>query len=337
MAIAIQKMYNRSSIEHEISIMLTYELNQLNLLKKKGVSSKLGIPNIPQDISPMRYPGGKAKLSRFIALFIVSNDLSGCTLVEPFCGGAGGTLPLLLAGLIDKIILNDINPNIAAFWRSLVKKPDSLISLVESEPVNLDSWHHWRNIYFNPEGFTDLERGFSAFFLNRTNRSGMLHAGPIGGRDQSHEKYTIDCRFNKANLIKRIELIALHAKKIKVTEVDACKTLNRRTEDELIYADPPYVQEGKNIYSKFCFTEADHARFAKKIKRIRSHWLLSYDDHPLIHSLYSSSGINIVELSYAINKARIGRELLIASTNSRQPNLKDTQDSIVQPFDFAVV
>lgn len=302
--------------------MLTYDFNQLNLLKKRSVGVSLGIPHIPQDVSPMRYPGGKAKLARFMALFIVTNKLEGCTLVEPFCGGAGGTLPLLIAGVIDKLVLNDLNPCIAAFWRCIAKDPSSFISMIESEPVNLDSWHHWRNIYFSQNGHTDLEKGFSAFFLNRTNRSGMLHAGPIGGRVQSNEKYTIDCRFNKETLIKRIELISRHAKKIKVTEHDACKSLDRRNEDEFIYADPPYVQEGKNIYNKFCFSDSDHTRFAKKIMRSRAHWLLSYDDHPLIHKLYSSSGMNIIELSYAINKARVGRELLIASANSRQPNFQ---------------
>ncbi|WP_426607238.1 DNA adenine methylase [Pantoea anthophila] len=307
--------------------MLTYESNHLNLLKKKTVGSQLGIPHIPQDVSPLRYPGGKAKLSRFIALFIVSNKLDGCTLIEPFCGGAGGTLPLLFSGLVNKLILNDLNPSVASFWRCLTRNPDSLISLIESEPVNIESWNHWREVYFSQDGYSELERGFSAFFLNRTNRSGMLHAGPIGGRSQSHKEYTIDCRFNKSNLIKRIENIAHHAKKIKVTEEDACKVLNRRTEADLIYADPPYVQEGKNIYSKFCFTDADHMRFAKKLKRSKAHWLLSYDDHPLIHKLYSSSGINIVELSYAINKARVGRELLIASANSRQPNLQVVEDA----------
>ncbi|WP_297200460.1 DNA adenine methylase [uncultured Pluralibacter sp.] len=312
--------------------MLTYEFNQLNLLKKKAVSVDFGIPHIPQDVSPMRYPGGKAKLSRFMALFIVSNKLDGCTLVEPFCGGAGGTLPLLISGLISKLVLNDLNPCIASFWRTIVKDPSSLISMIESEPVTIDAWHNWRNIYFSPEGCTDLEKGFSAFFLNRTNRSGMLHAGPIGGRNQSHDTYTIDCRFNKENLIKRIELIAKHSKKIKVTEVDACKSLNKRTESDFIYADPPYVQEGRNIYNKFCFSENDHTRFAKKMMRSKSHWLLSYDDHPLIHQLYSSSGMNIIELSYAINKARIGRELLIASANSRQPNLQLSEDTAVPSY-----
>lgn len=316
--------------------MLTYDFNQLNLLKKKSISASLGIPHIPQDISPLRYPGGKAKLSRFMALFIVSNKLDGCTLIEPFCGGAGGTLPLLISGLIDKLVLNDLNPCIASFWRCLVKDTDSLISLIQSEAVNLEAWHHWRNIYHNHEGHTDLEKGFSAFFLNRTNRSGMLHAGPIGGRIQSHENYTIDCRFNKETLIKRIELIAQFANKIKVTENDACISLNRRTEDEFIYADPPYVQEGRNIYNKFSFTEKDHTRFSRKIMRSKAHWLLSYDNHPLIHQLYSSSGMNIIELSYAINKARIGRELLIASANSRQPNLQNLEQVDIQLFNQAM-
>lgn len=317
--------------------MLTYDSSQLNLLKKRSFSSQLGIPHISQDVSPLRYPGGKAKLSRFIALFIVSNKLNGCTLVEPFCGGAGGTLPLLLSGLIDKLILNDLNPCVASFWRCLVNNPSSLINLIESEKVDIEAWHHWRNIYFNSESHTDIEKGFAAFFLNRTNRSGMLHAGPIGGREQSHEKYTIDCRFNRPALIKRIEMISQYSKKIKVTEQDACDSLNKKTVDDLIYADPPYVQEGKNIYNKFCFTDSDHTRFAKKIKRSKAHWLLSYDDHPLIHKLYSSTGINIVELSYAINKARIGRELLIASANSRQPVLRVHEDTDAQIYGQSVV
>ncbi|MGK4443129.1 DNA adenine methylase [Yersinia enterocolitica] len=305
----------------------------MDTLKKQSIRSKLGLPHISADVSPFRYPGGKGKLSKFLALFIVTNKLEGCKLVEPFCGGAGGTLPLLLAGLVDKLVLNDINPAISAFWWSIKNQPNHLIKMIEQEPVDIDSWLHWREIYFSTDEVSKLEKGFSAFFLNRTNRSGMLHAGPIGGRDQSGE-YKIACRFTRKTLIDRIERLVSVSSKIVVTSKDAVKSISRLSSDDFIYADPPYVKEGRNIYSDFCFTDSQHVKFANALKRNKAHWLLSYDDHKLIHELYSTSGINIIELSYAINKARLGRELLIASSNLRQPELvlpssnADVQESL---------
>jgi len=298
--------------------MHTYELEILKYLKKQSIRSVLGLPKLPSEVSPFRYPGGKGKLAKFIALFLVTNNLQGCKLIEPFCGGAGGTLPLLLSGMIDKLYLNDLNLGISGFWLTLKKNPDALINMVEKEPVNIEAWQHWREIYFSDEEFSPLEKGFATFFLNRTNRSGMLHAGPIGGRDQKGD-YKIDCRFTRETLIGKIEKIANIANKIIVSSHDARKCISRLKADSLIYADPPYVKEGRNIYNDFCFSDNEHLMFSKALKKSKAHWLLSYDDHPLIHKLYSNSGINIVELSYAINKARIGRELLIASANSRQP------------------
>src|SRR5471030_3132346 len=107
--------------------MLTYDFDVIKSLSKQSVRDKLGLPHIPADVSPFRYPGGKGKLSKFLALSIVTNNLQGCTLTEPFCGGAGGTLPLLMSGLIGKLRLNDINPGISGFWHSIKNNPDALI------------------------------------------------------------------------------------------------------------------------------------------------------------------------------------------------------------------
>ncbi|HIE1984750.1 TPA: DNA adenine methylase [Escherichia coli] len=309
--------------------MRTYELKEIKNIKKQSVMKALGLPTIPSGISPFRYPGGKAKLSGFIALFVVTNRLEGCTLVEPFCGGAGGTLPLLCAGLIDRLVLNDLNPGVYSFWISLTKNTNALVNMIENEPVTIDAWQHWREVYYSTDikKHTTLEKGFATFFLNRTNRSGMLHAGPIGGQKQTNSDYKLDCRFTKKTLIQRIERLAGLSNKISVSQKDASDSIHNLSSDCLIYADPPYVKEGRNIYSNFCFSDEDHRRFSSKLKRSKAHWLLSYDDHPLIHDLYEKTGINIIELSYAINKAKIGRELLIASTNSRQPSfdLIDTE------------
>lgn len=298
--------------------MKVYGKESLEQLKKKRIGALAGIPHLSSDVSPFRYPGGKAKLSRFLAYFLVSNDLVGSRLVEPFCGGAGGTLPLLEAGLIDRLVLNDLNPAMYSFWYSVKHHPDELIRLIRSEPVNIDAWHYWRDVYSNSSSGV-IERGFSAFFLNRTNRSGILHAGPIGGRMQTGD-YKIDCRFNKSNLEKRVENIALLSDRIDVHSMDAAILISDFSEEnDFIYADPPYVKEGKNIYQKFCFDDELHRSFSETIKRASSKWLISYDDHPLVHSLYSKSGINVVEFSYVMNRARVGRELLIASSHLTLP------------------
>ena len=298
--------------------MQVYEKETLEMLNKQSIRRSLGMPVIPSDVSPFRYPGGKGKLSKFLALFIITNQLQGCKLVEPFCGGAGGTLPLLLTGLVDKLVLNDANPAVSAFWETLKLNPDALINRVEKEEISINRWHHWREVYFERNNVSQEEKGFSALFLNRTNRSGMFHAGPIGGRAQLGD-YLLNCRFTRSTLINRIKKIVAVSDKLIVTNKDAIDAISRLSANDFIYADPPYVKEGKNIYNAFCFSEVQHQRFASSLKRKKAHWLLSYDDHPLVHRFYSKSGINIIELGYAINKARVGQELLIASANLRQP------------------
>lgn len=295
-------------------------------LKRKRVRDEIGLPKLASNLSPFRYPGGKGKLSKFLATFLIENELHGCELVEPFCGGAGGTLPLLKAGLISKLVLNDINPAISSFWTFVKTDPELLIRKIEAEPVTLERWHHWRNVYNEAEVGT-IDLAFAGFFLNRTNRSGILHAGPIGGQSQSGE-YTLDCRFTKSNLIKRIEVLANLSDKIEVSSQDAAKVIECAKKNSFIYADPPYVKEGKGIYAKFSFVTKQHEELAYALKAHSNYWLLSYDDDPLIHTLYSGDDINLVELSYAINKAKLGRELLIASSWLRMPELAKQQDIV---------
>ncbi len=284
------------------------------------VRKERGLPKLKGNMSPLRYPGGKGKLAQFLAAFILENELQGCELVEPFCGGAGGTLPLLDAGIINSLVINDINTGLAAFWRSLLSNTEELIYLIDTCQIDINNWQHYKNIYLNPEKYSEVELGFAAFFLNRTNRSGMFHAGPIGGKAQQGN-YLIDCRFNKVNLIKRIVHIASLKDKITFRSDDANEVINSSANDSLIYADPPYVKEGKNIYSKYSFNDLEHKKLSNTIKSQSKYWLLSYDDVPLIHNLYSGSGINVIELSYVMNKAKVGRELLIASSFLSMPQL----------------
>lgn len=220
-----------------------------------------------------------------------------------------------------KLVLNDANPFIAEFWGAAINNTKALTKDINKVRVNLESWHKYKAIFEDGVDSTDLEKALSVFFLNRTNRSGILHAGPIGGQAQVGE-YLIDCRFNKANLIQRIENVGKLKRKIIVKNEDVSSLVFKLERNNFfIYADPPYVKEGKNIYKKFCFNEHQHITFANAIKHQKNPWLISYDDDPLVHELYAKSGINVIELSYVMNKPKVGRELLIASSNLNMPIL----------------
>jgi DNA adenine methylase len=304
-----------------------YTKETIDSLKYQRVIKSFELPKLKSNLSPFRYPGGKGKLSKFLAVFLASNDLKGTTFVEPFCGGAGGSLPLLEAGIIGKLVLNDANPFIAEFWDAAINNTEALSKEIRKVKVDLDTWHKSKAIFEGNVDSSDIEKALSVFFLNRTNRSGILHAGPIGGQAQIGD-YLIDCRFNKANLIQRIENIAKFKRKIIVKNEDASSLVYKLEQGNcFIYADPPYVKEGKNIYKNYCFNNHQHTTFANAIKHQRNPWLISYDDDPLVHELYAKSGINVIELSYVMNKARVGRELLIASSTLNMPIIARNEDA----------
>ena len=170
--------------------------------------------------TPLRYPGGKARFAPLIADVINSNKLTGGHYLEPYAGGAGVALVLLMDGVVRHIHINDADPAVAVFWRAAVQETAELIKLVASEPVTIEAWHHWRAMMLGETEGTQLERGFATLFLNRTNRSGILKGGVIGGKAQSGT-YTLDARFMRDELCLRLERIGRHSGKISVYQEDS--------------------------------------------------------------------------------------------------------------------
>lgn len=317
------------------------EQDALKTLSKKSVREAFGISTIPRACSPFRYPGGKDKLASFLAIFLSVNNIKNGRFIEPFCGGAGASLSLLLGGYVREIHLNDKNFALYCFWKSLKYDTDNLLDMVFDITPTIDEWHKQKAIYLDSlndsknRRYSELEYGYSVFFLNRSNRSGVLQAGPIGGLNQTGN-YKIDCRYTTDTLIKKIERIAESKNNIHVYNEDCIEFLNRFNYDEdyesdFIYLDPPYVKEGKNIYSKnFCFDDEMHKQLKEFIIAHTKRWLISYDDHPLVHDLYSSQGTRTIEFSYVMNRARVGRELMIADSRLRMPEALFSQDTTHQ-------
>lgn len=242
----------------------------------------------PVHYSPLRYPGGKNCIFPFMARFFYENNLLGMSYAEPYAGGAGLALHLLIEGYVQRIFINDLDPNIYLFWKALLNRTDDFCEWIETVPVNLDTWRHYKDIYKKGIEVDEFEVAKCTFYLNRTNISGVLDAGPIGGYSQT-AKFKINARFNKDDLINKIRLIESRKHDIFLSNYDGIefiKSLNRKRTDIFIYLDPPYVEKGHFLYMN-CFRKEDHIQLSQFVSRIKKPWIVSYDKNDLILQSYS--------------------------------------------------
>ena len=270
---------------------------------------------MPITYSPLRYPGGKTQIAPFVEELIKKNNLFGGVYVEPFAGGAGIAWHLLLNNIVEKVIINDLSPSIFSFWNAVLFETDYLCELIVNTPVTIDEWYKQKEIQNRQE--VGVLLGFSTFFLNRVNRSGIINAGVIGGKAQSG-KYKLDCRYNKSNLIKKIESIAKMSSQVKLSNMDASKFLETEapslTNNALINIDPPYFNKGKELYQNF-YDEKDHHELFKVIRGLSHPWMVTYDNTPEINHIYYDYNPRPFSLNYSAQTKRKGAELLIMSPN----------------------
>lgn len=268
--------------------------------------------------SPLRYPGGKSKLIPYIIETLHLNNLEGGVYVEPFAGGAAIAWHLLIKGHVEKVYINDLDPSIFAFWYSVLNYTEHLCELIELTPVTIDEWHKQKSIYSssNPKL---INRGFATFFLNRTNRSGIINAGVIGGQSQDGN-YKIDCRFNKTRLIEQIKNIADRRERIHLSNLDAVDFISEilpDIEDKcLVNIDPPYYKKGKELYQNFLGHD-DHCMLFESVKGIKKPWIVTYDDTPEIIEIYRDFTPRLFGLTYTAQIKRKGKEVIIHNPDSK--------------------
>jgi DNA adenine methylase len=271
---------------------------------------------MPTTLTPLRYPGGKTQFYPLIKELLLDNDLMGHTYIEPFAGGAGIAIKLLVNNDVSRVIINDIDPAIYAFWYSVLHFPDDLCSLIEYTPVTVAEWRKQKEIYKNKKS-KKLALGFSTLFLNRTNVSGVINGGIIGGLQQNGP-YEIDARYTKTTLIKKIKDIEEHKEKISIYNLDALKLFElkkiKTMRKTFINFDPPYVSKGAGLYEN-SYTDDDHKKLASMIKKSSRKWVVTYDTHPLISKLYMGFRYDFLDLNYSINKKRKAREYIFFSPN----------------------
>ena len=265
--------------------------------------------------SPLRYPGGKAKLARFMEFIIKERGYIGGTYIEPFAGGAGIAVELLLRDVVSRIVINDYDKGIWSFWKAILTETERFISEIRTVPLTINEWEKQRSICLNYNKKYSFELGFATFYMNRTNRSGIIKGGVIGGLEQTG-KWKIDARFNRESLISRIESIAFRKKDIHLYNQDITTFIEHYvpfySEKAMIYFDPPYFKKGKQLYMNF-FEVEDHKRIERVIRNgVECDWIVTYDDAPEI----------LYDLNYSVSKKCKTSELMIFKSNIPIPKNK---------------
>lgn len=269
---------------------------------------------MPTTDSPLRYPGGKTQLAPFVIELMRGNDLFHGTYVEPFAGGAGIAWRLLFDNYVSEVWINDLDPLIHAFWTAVLDHTDALCDRIERTEVTIEEWHRQRARLADPSA-PMLDQAFATFFLNRTNRSGIIKGGVIGGLSQEGD-YLLDCRFKKPDLLGRIRRIALYREQIRLTKLDAeqflstsLKGLSKRS---LVNIDPPYYSKGPGLYTSF-YRHDDHVSLSRVVRKIKQPWMLTYDDAPQIREMYKGLPMATKSLNYYAQVKRVGVELMVLS------------------------
>lgn len=267
--------------------------------------------------SPLRYPGGKGKLARFLSAVLQRNGHARPAYVEPYAGGAGVALQLLFEEYVEHVVINDADPRVHSFWWAIARRTREFVNLLSTTPVSVEEWRRQREIYTQCDVGRPLRLGFATFFLNRTTRSGIVHnGGPIGGYDQTGN-YRIDARYNSTDLTRRIVRIGAFADRIEVKGEDGLALLEELAKDRerarstFVYLDPPYYSKGRELYMNH-FTRSQHESLAAFLRDDPGFsWLLTYDDVGEIRRLYKGLPLSNFSLSYTAYQRRQGSELLI--------------------------
>lgn len=274
--------------------------------RAKSIVGRDSVRGTASFATPLRYPGGKGRLGPWLAELMRHNRISGGWYVEPYAGGAGAALFLLMQGYVDQIVINDADPAIYSFWKAVTNTPAQFLTLMRTTAVSIENWEKQRKVLANPDQFDTVEVGFAAFFLNRTNRSGILSAGVIGGKSQTG-KWKIDARFNSSDLSSRIEKIGSMSKHISVLNMDALDLLTDVApgfpDKCLVYLDPPYFVKGSLLYRNH-YQPEDHASIAKCLETAKYPLVVTYDDCHEIRELYTNFSEANFSLHYSTHQSR---------------------------------
>ena len=271
----------------------------------------VNVASVPQR-SPLRYPGGKTWFIPHVRKWL--QLCRSEVLIEPFAGGGVVALTAVMEDLVDRVLMVELDRDVAAFWRAALEYPEDLMDRIASFDPTPESMQQLMDAI--PESIA--EQGFRTLVMNRTRRGGILAPGASfsrygeGGRG-------LRSRWYPKTLIARLEAIRSHAQRISFVEGDAMKALpfilQGWGQSAAVFIDPPYTAKGGKraglrLYTHNC---VDHTRLFDLMAEHKNNFLMTYDAASEVISMVRTYGFHAVKLSMKNTHHRRQSELVITS------------------------
>ncbi|MBN7314765.1 DNA adenine methylase [Mycobacteroides abscessus] len=222
---------------------------------------------------PVAYYGAKTAL----ASTIVSMFPEHRRYVEPFAG----SLAVLLAKPQAPLeVVNDLDQNLMTFWKVLRDSPEELARVCMLTPHSRVERNLAKHI---PSDVTDLERArlvWSALVQGRT--------GTLANTGWRHTKSSVDGRMLRG-YVRRIETVAERIRDVSLECRPAVEIIEKygSSDDNLVYADPPYLGSTRRHNYKVEMTgEKAHRELGEALRGCRATVVLSGYHSPLYDALY---------------------------------------------------
>lgn len=225
--------------------------------------------------------GGKRLLRKEIAKH-VPEDIRAY--IEPF-GGAGWVL-LYKDRWAPLEVYNDLDGRLVNLFLQVKYHPDELIRELT---LMLTSRDLFGRLLSQP-GLTEIQR--DARFLFIISRS-------FGGKGESFAISQSQAPASLQNRLERIKQLHLRLDQVVVENLDFAELIARYDRPTtFFYCDPPYTTGYTYENSK----QFSHERLREVLGQVKGQWILSYDDHPDVHRLYSGYEIRRVSRVKGINR-----------------------------------
>ena len=242
----------------------------------------VNVASVPQR-SPFRYPGGKTWLVPEIRAWLRSLPIKPKILVEPFAGGGIASLTSVCEGLVEKAVLVELDPHVAAAWRLILEDEawltehilafkvdrDSVLALLAKEPED------WR------------EKGFQAIVRNRVQRGGIMAPGASLMKNGENGR-GISSRWYPQTIARRIHEIHRRRDRITFIEGDGLEAISAHAHDPKVafFVDPPYTAGGKKAGRRlYAHNDVNHEALFASLAQVAGKTLLTYDEAPEVLAL----------------------------------------------------
>jgi DNA adenine methylase len=272
----------------------------------------VNVASVPQR-SPFRYPGGKTWFVPTFRHWMEQIYPKPSILVEPFAGGGIISLTALFENLVGRVVMVELDDEIAAVWQSVVDgDAEWLANRILAFHLTKEKLK--QEITKSPK--TQKEKAFQTILKNRTFHGGILAEGS-GFLKYGENGKGIRSRWYPATLAKRLVNLGHVAQRIDFRCDDGLKTIQefKSRPDVVFFIDPPYTaggkKAGKRLYKHY---EIDHDRLFAICDSVRGDFLITYDNAEEVKSMARAHGFQM-RLTPMTNTHHATMEELVIAKN----------------------